>query len=191
VVGVRNYLVEGVSGTGKTSVCRELNRRGHHAVNGDRDLAYQGDPETGEAIDSAVHENHIWDVGRVHALVADQHEPVTFFCGGSRNFARFIDLFDEVFVLSVDLHTLHQRLDQRPPDEWGSTPAERELIVRLQRSEEDIPTAGVVIDATPPLDDVVDEILRHTRLIEDGDEQPGDPSRTVIGTEELVDRSSR
>ena len=86
-VGVRNYLVEGVSGTGKTSVCRELNRRGYHAINGDRDLAYQGDPETGEATDSAVHEHHIWDVGRVQALAADQHEPVTFFCGGSRNFA--------------------------------------------------------------------------------------------------------
>lgn len=111
-MGVRNYLVEGVSGTGKTSVCRELNRRGYHAINGDRDLAYQGDPETGEAIDSATHEHHIWDVSRVQALVADQHEPVTFFCGGSRNFLRFIDLFDEVFVLDVDLDTLHRRLDQ-------------------------------------------------------------------------------
>lgn len=42
-VGVRNYLVEGVSGTGKTSVCEELNRRGYHAIHGDRELAYQGD----------------------------------------------------------------------------------------------------------------------------------------------------
>ncbi|WP_245963538.1 AAA family ATPase [Terracoccus luteus] len=34
-MGVRNYLVEGVSCSGKTSVCRELQRRGIHAVNGD------------------------------------------------------------------------------------------------------------------------------------------------------------
>ena len=27
-MGVRNFLVEGVSGTGKTSVCHELRRRG-------------------------------------------------------------------------------------------------------------------------------------------------------------------
>src|SRR5689334_11045132 len=111
-MGRRNYLVEGVSGTGKTSVCRELQRRGHHAVNGDTDLAYQGDPETGAPIDSAVHEHHIWDVDRVRALTADDREPVTFFCGGSRNFAKFIDLFDGVFVLDVDLETLHRRLDQ-------------------------------------------------------------------------------
>jgi hypothetical protein len=172
-VGVRNYLVEGVSGSGKTSVCRELNRRGYRAINGDTDLAYQGDPETGEAIDSAVHEHHIWDVGRVRALASEQHDAVTFFCGGSRNFPRFIDLFDEVFVLDVDLDTLHQRLDQRPQDEWGSKPSERELIVRLHRTKEDIPRTGVVIDATPPLADVVDEILRHAGLIGSGDDGAG------------------
>jgi len=36
-VGMWNYLVEGVSGTGKTSVCKELRRRGFHAVNGEAD----------------------------------------------------------------------------------------------------------------------------------------------------------
>ena len=167
-MGVRNYLVEGVSGTGKTSVCRELKRRGYQAVNGDRELAYQGDPDTGEAIDSAVHQHHIWDVGRVRALAADRQEPVTFFCGGSRNFSKFIDLFDEVFVLDIDLETLHRRLDQRPQDEWGSKPSERDLIVRLHRSKEDIPGTGVVIDATPPLTDVVDEILRCVGLSDAG-----------------------
>ncbi|HSE45793.1 MAG TPA: AAA family ATPase [Gemmatimonadales bacterium] len=160
-MGVRNYLVEGVSGTGKTSVCRELNQRGYQAINGDRELAYQGDPETGQATDTALHQHHIWDVGRVRALVADHQEPVTFFCGGSRNFSKFIDLFDEVFVLDIELESLHRRLDQRPQNEWGSKPSERELIVRLHRTHEDIPGAGVVIDATRPLADVVGEILRH------------------------------
>ena len=168
LAGVRNYLVEGVSGTGKTSVCRELNRRGYQAINGDRELAYQGDPETGEATDSADHEHHIWDVGRVRALVVDHQEPVTFFCGGSRNFSKFIDLFDEVFVLDIDPETLHERLDRRPPDEWGSRPSERELIVRLHATREDIPSTGVRIDATPPLTAVVDEILRRAELPDDG-----------------------
>lgn len=167
-VGVRNYLVEGVSGTGKTSVCHELSRRGYQAVHGDRALAYQGDPETGEALDTARHEHHIWDVGRVRALAADQREPVTFFCGGSRNFSKFIDLFDEVFVLDVDLETLHQRLDQRPHDEWGSKPSERQLIVHLHQTKADIPRTGRLIDATRPLADVVDEILHLAGLI-DGD----------------------
>lgn len=165
---MRNYLVEGVSGTGKTSVCRELSRRGHLAVNGDTDLAYQGDPATGRATDTATHEHHIWDVGRVRSVAGDRHEPATFFCGGSRNFSAFIDVFDEVFVLEVDLETLQRRLDQRPDGEWGSKQAERDLIVRLHRTGEDIPRSGVAIDATRPLDVVVDDILRRAGLSRDG-----------------------
>jgi hypothetical protein len=54
-MGIRNYLIEGVSGTGKSSVGKELQRRGYHAVNGDRELAYQGDPEAGEPTDGFTH----------------------------------------------------------------------------------------------------------------------------------------
>lgn len=66
-MGIRNYLVEGVSASGKTSVCHELMRRGYHTINGDRELAYQGDPQTGEPTDTADHAHHIWDVDLVRA----------------------------------------------------------------------------------------------------------------------------
>ena len=163
-VGERNYLVEGVSGTGKTSVCHELRRRGYEAVNGDTDLAYQGDPATGLPTETRWHEHHIWDVDRLAALVADRTHPVTFFCGGSRNFGTFIDLFDGVFVLQVDRATLEQRLDRRPDDEWGSAPDERALVLRVHQTGEDTPS-GTPIDATAPLADVVDEILRRAAEI--------------------------
>lgn len=38
-MGIRNYLIEGISGTGKTSVATELERRGYHVIHGDRELA--------------------------------------------------------------------------------------------------------------------------------------------------------
>jgi hypothetical protein len=164
-MGRRNYLVEGLSGTGKTAVCDELQRRGYQAIHGDRELAYQGDPETGEPTDGSTHEHHIWDVDRVRALVADHDEAVTFFCGGSRNFPRFIDLFDGVFVLDVDLDTVHRRLDQRiaqTDDTWGEQPWQRELIARLHRTGEDLPPNGIRIDAAAPIAQVVDEILRRS-----------------------------
>ncbi|WP_343048248.1 GNAT family N-acetyltransferase [Cellulomonas humilata] len=161
-MGTRNYLVEGLSGTGKTTVADELTRRGHQVVHGDRELAYQGDPVTGEPTEGGRHENHLWDVDKVRALVADRSEPATFFCGGSRNFPTFIDLFDEVFVLEVDLATLNRRLDERPDDEWGGgKPTERERIVRWHLTGEDVPNSGVSIDATAPIEQVVDEILRR------------------------------
>jgi gluconate kinase len=162
-MGIRNYLIEGVSGAGKTSVCDELQRRGYHAIHGDRELAYQGDPETGEPTDGSTHEHHIWRVDKVRALVANRDEAVTFFCGGSRNSAKFVDLFDGVFVLEVDLDTMNRRLDERPDSEWGGgEPPARELIARLHRTREDIPKDGISIDATAPVERVVDEILRRS-----------------------------
>lgn len=165
-MGKRNYLIEGVSGTGKTSVCHELRRRGCVAINGDRELAYQREPTAGEKPEDfgseaeARHAHHVWDVEKVRRLAADQDDDATFFCGGSRNLDQFIDVFDEIFVLDVDAETLNQRLDSRPDDDWGKDKSERELILRLHATKEDTPS-GVLIDATQPLARVVDEILGH------------------------------
>ena len=161
-MGIRNYLIEGVSATGKTAVCDELQRRGYQAIHGDRELAYQGDPDTGEPTDGFAHEHHMWRVDKVKALVANRDEAVTFFCGGSRNFAKFIDFFDGVFVLEVDPDTLNRRLNERPDSEWGGgQPPKRELIWRLHQTKEDLPKNCISIDASAPLAQVVDEILRH------------------------------
>jgi gluconate kinase len=159
-MGVKNYLIEGVSCTGKTSVCDELRRRGYHAIHGDRDLAYWGDPKTGEPLDSSAYEHWIWDVDKVGAFVADQSHAASFFCGGSRNVDRFIDLFDRVFVLEVDLDTLDRRLALRPEDEWGGPASAGESNARLRHAtREDIPEGAIMIDATASIARVVDAIL--------------------------------
>jgi adenylate kinase family enzyme len=177
-MGKRNYLIEGVSGTGKTSVAEELQRRGYHVLHGDRELKYRGDPKTGEPVHEPVHESEwdkavwqqehlLWDIDKVKSVIADHSKAISFFCGGSRNFSKFIDLLDGVFVLEVDdLDTLYRRLDERvvrDPTDWGGKPEEKELVARLHRTKEDIPSGGIVIDATQPLVSVVDEILRHVR----------------------------
>ena len=159
-MGRKNYLIEGVSCSGKTSLCDEMFRRGFHAIHGDRALAYQGNPETGEPLPGGCHEHHIWDIAKVEALVADKSQPITFFCGGSRNVHKFIHRFDAVFVLDLDVETLKRRLDDRPADEFGASPQERALVLRLHETCEDIPE-GIRIDATKPLHEVADRILFH------------------------------
>ncbi len=172
-MGVRNYLIAGVSGSGKTSVCTEVQRRGYHAIHGDRELAYQGDPETGTPTDGLTHErsatfiseHHIWHVDKVKAFIVNRDEAVTFFCGGSRNSSQFIDLFDGVFILEVDFDTMNRRIDERvamDPTDWGGKQTEREASARLYHTKEGIPKNGMIIDATAPLARVVDEIVRQS-----------------------------
>ena len=178
-MGVKNYLIDGVSGTGKTTVAEELQRRGYHVIHGDRELAYRGDPGTGEPLDGPadesvtdwsawVHAHHIWDLDKVRSVIADQRQAISFFCGGSRNFPRFIDLFDGVFVLDIDPDTLNRRLAGRPTDEFGGRPNERELIMRLHASKEDVPKNAVSINATAPPAIVADEILSKCGEVDGG-----------------------
>lgn len=167
-MGKRNYLIDGVSGVGKTSVCHELRRRGYTAFNGDRDLRRGTNPATGDPLmtyPSAEirHANNHWDVEKVRQLAADQTDEVAFFCGGTRNVDEFIDVFDKVFILDVDVKTLNYRLDTRENDDWGKSKEERELILRLHATKEDLPSGAIVIDAVQPLGSVVDEILRRAQ----------------------------
>lgn len=73
----------------------------------------------------------------------------------------FLEMFDVVFVLEVDIETLNRRLDTRPADEFGNVSGERALVLRVHLTREDLPAGGVSIDATCPVADVVDAILRH------------------------------
>jgi hypothetical protein len=162
-MGLRNYLIYGCSGTGKTTVCNELQRRGYQAIHGDREL--RGGPRPGESPSDGL--PPIWDVAKVKALIANQDEAVTFFCGGTRNSSDFIDLLDGVFVLQIDdLDIVMSRIDERvrvDPSDWGGRPEEREIVKRLHQTKQAI-AQGCAIDATAPLEQVVDEILRRVDL---------------------------
>lgn len=163
-MGVKNYVIDGVSCAGKTTVCNELQRRGYHVIHGDEELAYWGNLETGEPLDGSADAQRawIWDVAKVRELVADHTHAATFFCGGARNSDRFIGLFDAVFVLDIDLDTLNRRLAARPETEWGGTAQEGEAFARFQHAtKHSLPKNATHIDATEPLAHVVDAILKN------------------------------
>ncbi len=60
----RNYLVEGLSGAGKSSVYQELIRRGYPAISTDRAWAYHADPDTGLPGGPVHHDHWMWDQQR-------------------------------------------------------------------------------------------------------------------------------
>jgi thymidylate kinase len=85
------------------------------------------------------------------------HPSCHLLCGGSRNFHKFLDLFDKVFVLDIDVETLNRRLDGRP-NEPGFEPGERALVLHYHRTREYLP-AGIHIDMANTVLSVVDDIL--------------------------------
>ncbi|MEH3156255.1 MAG: AAA family ATPase [Gordonia paraffinivorans] len=162
----RTVLVTGGSGTGKSTVRRELARRGVSTVDGDGELAYQGDLATGTPLapgpgERPSHWNHLWDVARATEVAARQTGTVVF-CGDARNLNAVLHLFDVVVVLQIDEKTLLRRLGRRPAGEFGATRDERELVLRLHEQTDRWPSDAVVVDATRPVFDVVDDILALT-----------------------------
>ena len=155
----RNYLVEGLSGAGKSSVYQELIRRAVRALTTDRAWAYHADPDTGLPGGPVSHHNWMWDQQRALSELESREPEVLFVCGSSRNRDRFLPYFTKVFNLRIDDETMRRRLQERTDNDFGKQPEEVEIMLKLNRRDEK-PAGAIDVDATQPLNQVVDELLR-------------------------------
>lgn len=157
------YLIDGVSGAGKTTVCDELNRRGYRAIEADEVLASFIDPTTGLPTDKHLPENWYWDKEKFEAMVSDAGDNDLFVCGGAMNKPDFLHRFAKIFTLHLDDETLKDRLLNRTNSDSGKKPEElafqlRENKKTIQYSKE---RGSLLIDATKPLDAVINEIIQN------------------------------
>ena len=155
----RNYLVEGLSGAGKSSVYEELIRRGYKAISTDRAWKRLADPDTSLPGRPIRYSESIWDQQKALSELEDAEPDVLFVCGSSRNRDRFLPYFTAIFNLRIDDDTMRRRLQERTNNDYGKQPEELELMLRLNRSDEK-PAGAIDVDATQPLRQVVDEVLR-------------------------------
>ena len=155
----RNYLVEGLSGAGKSSVYEELIRRGYKAISTDRAWAYHADPDTGLLGGPVRHDTFMWDEQEAVSELESPEPEVLFVCGSSRNRDRFLPYFTKIFNLRIDDDTMRRRLQERTDDDWPLGHEGVELMLTLNRSDEK-PAGAIDVDATQPLNRVVDELLR-------------------------------
>lgn len=157
----RNYLVEGLSGAGKSAVYGELIRRGYKAISTDRAWAYHADPGTGLPSGPISHDTWMWDQKKAVSELESPEPKVLFVCGSSRNRDHFLHHFTKVFNLRIDDDTMRRRLEARTDDDWPLGRDGVELMLELNRSDEG-PAGAIDVDATRPVDQVVDELLRLT-----------------------------
>ena len=155
----RNYLVEGLSGAGKSSVYEELIRRGYKAISTDRAWSYGADPDTGLPGGPIGHDTWMWDQQKAVSELESPEPEVLFVCGSSRNRDHFLPYFTKIFNLHIDDDTMRQRLQERTDDDWPLGQEGVKLMLELNRSDKG-PAGAIEVDATQPLNQVVDELLR-------------------------------
>jgi gluconate kinase len=170
--------VTGVSGTGKSTICRELRARGFVAYDVDEHVfaswvnrsTGQVDPFPAPAPGFDIHDwyaKHRWvlDADKIKALKDESDRTPTnaFLCGTAEGDDVVWPSFDEVFALTIDDATIRERISTRTDNTFGRTPAELAEILswNAQFAASHRRFGAILIDATRPVDRVVDEILSH------------------------------
>ena len=167
------YLITGVAGTGKTTICYELRARGFTAYDGDKDhLAHWYDKDW-----NITHYDGTAEFIRLHhrsiaAEVMDRlnreaiNKPV-FLCNDPDNENELQQAFAHIFALVLDTETIKKRLSTRLSTtknyEWGKLPHELDLVLKQEhlvkaRLKSSRYTA---IDAAQTTAHIVDQILHN------------------------------
>ncbi|MES2087520.1 MAG: AAA family ATPase [Patescibacteria group bacterium] len=159
---MKTYLIEGLSGTGKTTVCAELNKRNYTAVDADEVFAHFVDPKTGLHSDEKT-THWMWEEEKFNTIVKQERDGQLFVCGGATNQENFKHHFDKIFTLHVDDNVLKDRLLHRTNNDYGKDPKELEQQLEWNKGavQHSRHRGTTLIDATKPISDVVDEILKN------------------------------
>jgi len=148
---VKRVLLTGMSGTGKSSVVRELVARGYKAVDTD-DGWSEIQPDGRQA----------WREDAIRELLATEDADVLFLAGCEENQAKFHTRFDHLVLLTAPLETLIERLAKRTNNSYGQGPEElRRFLEDVEKVEPLLRRAATAeIETTMPVDEVVTTVLR-------------------------------
>jgi shikimate kinase len=156
-----------MSGTGKSTVIKELAARGYRAVDTDEDgfselVTVPDDQLTG--LDSG--QDWVWREDRIQDLLFADDGDMLFLGGCAPNQGRFYPQFDHVILLSAPAHVIVERLATRTTNPYGKRPEEVARVLSLLETIEPMLRrgAGYEVDTSVPLDQVVAKVLRHVGL---------------------------
>jgi adenylate kinase family enzyme len=166
-------LITGCSAAGKSTLAAVLTRRGLASLDSD------ADPTLARSVDVAgnvveepaapdfewlARHSWQWNPQRLDELIRAAAPSTLYVCGGAANELQLADRFDRVFFLEIDEATMLARLDAPERDnDWGRIGDTRAYLRRFLPDYQDRLRAfgAIPVDATQPLDQVVDAILAH------------------------------
>lgn len=114
---------------------------------------------------------HAWNVPReyIEDFASKVQDEPAFICGVANNYEALSDLFTGVFALYIDDKTLEHRLLTRTNNNWGKQTHELQQSLDEHRGmrERHQQLGYMMIDASRPLDAVVDQIIERTIALDD------------------------
>jgi broad-specificity NMP kinase len=159
---MNRILITGMSGTGKSSVIRELAGRGYPAVDLDTSewSEWVDTPDT-DPLTPAEGQDWIWRLDRVGALLTRYENETLFISGCAENMHVLYPLIDTIILLSAPTARITERLEARATDGYGHTADEREKVLELIAIIEPLlrEAADHEIDTSGPIPATVDAIL--------------------------------
>jgi dephospho-CoA kinase len=167
------YLITGVAGTGKSTLAKELRRRGYATYDVEEGFSYHINKQTGERASYPTnptpewYERHerVFDEKILMNLIKKHADEPLFICSITANQAKYYQQFDKLFLLSAPDEVVTHRLGTRTNNYFGRHPLELQRVIgRHQQFDEELKALGaIVIDSTRPIEAVADEILAHTQ----------------------------
>jgi shikimate kinase len=160
---MKRVLITGMSGTGKSSVIRELAARGYQAYDLDTpEWSEWSDTDPSDVLTPAQGRDWVWREDRVRTLLSRPEDRTLFIGGCAENMGQLFPLIDAVVLLSAPVATIMERLRTRSPGSYGSVAEERRRVSDLISTIEPLlrKSADYEIDTRRPIHATVDEILR-------------------------------
>jgi shikimate kinase len=157
---VKRVLITGMSGTGKSTVIRELRRLGYKTVDTDWDPKWEHPPA--EAGDGP---GWLWREDRIGELLETEDAETLFVSACVENQSKFYPRFDHVVLLTASPELTRERLARRTTNPYGRWPHEVAEVLRFKASVEPLlrRAATVEIDSAAPLAEVVGRLVSLVR----------------------------
>jgi len=168
----KKYLITGIAGSGKSSVCKQFISLGYEAygiedIDGMFAMYRKGTKEIFEDFDNADPEKikkseWLCDISKLKKLLSQQKNTIAFYCGVASNMDDVISLFDKVILLKTNPNELYRRLSTREGTEnMGNTEESRQTVLGWKDwwENEMIEKGALPLSADGSLDEIVEAIM--------------------------------